>query len=751
MFTQLSSHPRNRRPRKALAILLVIVLSTSALAFSNDDRCTDTPEYHTYVPADTFPFVPGQIVIKFSGDAEPSGELADLLDSTQISKLQSGQVYLLQFDPTTNPVELSGRLQTKQGIAYCHPNYILDSLHGVQGSRPIGDEEGNYFSYFYQPAGTVLELSSAHRIATGEGVKVGIIDCGVSNTHPVFTKPFAPGYDFVDEDTEPIDEPGGLISGHGTFVAGLIQWVAPDAELAPYRIMNSNGYGNGFNMARAIERAVYDGCNVINISAVLVTRHRAVSDAVGFAETQGVTIVAAAGNDAITTPTYPAAEREVIAVAGIDSTYRPADFTNYGDYIDVCAPSVNLYSAYSVSDDSLYGWWSGTSFASPCVSGQVALIAGILPNLKSELRDTVISSTCWDLEAKYPEYDGQLGYGLMFTSDAVIFASIKNTILNVLPGTTDYAAAIPDRFYFRVERDCDVVRIVRPWICSSNAPSFFSAEVLPGGGGFTSIPSIYQTGSTNDSVEIFIHPDFTAEEGSWVDTVMFTVDGISRPAMVEIFLEKPGPCLSVADSAEVIAIDGYDFTFEVGGDAVDTACFEVRSTNAPATFYVGLVDPEVSFIDLDTRHHARFFEPLTGQTNSTFCIPLDGRRLLPGTYLDSMAVYVEGVDNGKILLCLTVEILSKNSSGMLGNFPNPFNPSTTIFFSLDEPAEVELVVYNILGQEVTCLVSRWYDVGEYQVVWDGNDSRGNPVGSGVYFYRLRTGQQSQTRKMILLK
>jgi flagellar hook assembly protein FlgD len=86
------------------------------------------------------------------------------------------------------------------------------------------------------------------------------------------------------------------------------------------------------------------------------------------------------------------------------------------------------------------------------------------------------------------------------------------------------------------------------------------------------------------------------------------------------------------------------------------------------------------------------------------------------------------------------------------NFPNPFNPTTTIYYSLLEPSEVELVVYNVLGEKVRTLVTGSQSAGEFAVVWDSRDQNGQSVASGIYLYRLTVnGAQSITRKMVLMK
>ena len=85
------------------------------------------------------------------------------------------------------------------------------------------------------------------------------------------------------------------------------------------------------------------------------------------------------------------------------------------------------------------------------------------------------------------------------------------------------------------------------------------------------------------------------------------------------------------------------------------------------------------------------------------------------------------------------------------NYPNPFNPTTTISYSLQETAPAVLEIYNVKGQLVKTLVNQVHAGGEHQVVWNGVDDAGNSVGSGVYFFKLRSGKFSSSKKMVLMK
>jgi flagellar hook assembly protein FlgD len=85
------------------------------------------------------------------------------------------------------------------------------------------------------------------------------------------------------------------------------------------------------------------------------------------------------------------------------------------------------------------------------------------------------------------------------------------------------------------------------------------------------------------------------------------------------------------------------------------------------------------------------------------------------------------------------------------NFPNPFNPSTTISYALPKDVSVQLEIFNLLGQRVKVLTDGYQTAGFKSVVWDGFDQSGKAVSSGIYIYRLKAGNYTKTRKMMLLK
>jgi len=85
------------------------------------------------------------------------------------------------------------------------------------------------------------------------------------------------------------------------------------------------------------------------------------------------------------------------------------------------------------------------------------------------------------------------------------------------------------------------------------------------------------------------------------------------------------------------------------------------------------------------------------------------------------------------------------------NFPNPFNPTTQLRYDLPERAFVQLIIYDLLGRQVTTLINRVEEPGHRSVIWNGTDPQGKTVSAGVYFYQIHAGDYTQTRKMVVIK
>ena len=102
-------------------------------------------------------------------------------------------------------------------------------------------------------------------------------------------------------------------------------------------------------------------------------------------------------------------------------------------------------------------------------------------------------------------------------------------------------------------------------------------------------------------------------------------------------------------------------------------------------------------------------------------------------------------------LLLTKRTIFPNDFILHQNFPNPFNPTTTLHYNLPENKFVTIIIYNILGKQIKVLVKNKKVAGFKSIRWDATDSMGRPVSAGVYIYQIQAGEFVQTKKMVLLK
>lgn len=344
--------------------------------------------------------------------------------------------FLLSVPEGQDAESLAAVIDARPDVAYCRLNYLLMTPESLQRSQPFLDVEG-VGSITLQSAAVNLEISAAQTLSTGLGVKIALIDGGVNFLHPLFDSTSAilvSRWDFVDSDSDASEVSGGTGSGHGTFVAGILNLTAPGAEIMVYRALDTAGIGDGFSLASAVLMAVEDSCRVINLSFGMAGIHSALDDALRYAKSSGVNLVAAAGNDSTDSPLvfpFPADRAYCLAVVALDSFNLKAGFSNFGDKVDLCAPGTGIYSAYL---DSSYAWWEGTSFAAPFVSGLAALLISRNQALLASEVDTVLSQTAINIDSLNVGYEGLLGHGLID-----FLAAISQT------GTTIYGDANGDQ------------------------------------------------------------------------------------------------------------------------------------------------------------------------------------------------------------------------------------------------------------------------------------------------------------------
>ncbi len=372
----------------------------------------------------------GEAVVKVKANANVTAIAAELQLIVSDS-ITTNRTFLMKFSKNRSVDKVVAQLNSYNDVELASFNSSIDIPEVFQISQGFPDESEPILNKsvspvdFYGQAGSYdLGIDDAQLIATGKNVVIAVIDNGIDYSHPLMiSSTVLPGHDFILNTSNP-SEQAGSIYGHGTFVTGLLLLTAPDASIMPLRAFDGEGVGDQFNVAKAIDWAVKHGADIINMSFGTTELIDVLQSAIDDATLNNVVMIAATGNESSDLPYFPAAHPDVIAVAAIDTLELLAGFSNYGDYVDVVAPGVNMYS--SLAGEFNWGTWSGTSFSAPIVSGTVAMMKQIESNytpadFKEHLKNTTRTELLWG-NVIIP--DVQYGYGMINSYNAVSQLSI---------------------------------------------------------------------------------------------------------------------------------------------------------------------------------------------------------------------------------------------------------------------------------------------------------------------------------------
>jgi len=375
-------------------------------------------------------FKPGQVVVKLDPTIGATiGKInTDYGLTTLDDTLGSRGIYLLKVSAGSNTENVVERLKNDSRLLYAEPNFVAEAPEdpggdGRHGAWGISSTNGSSEQY----ADAMLNLPCAAALSSGQNTTVAVIDTGAQLDHPDLEANFegVARYDFVDNDRTPTDRPVGLdedgdgfkdeLMGHGTHVAGIVDLVAPSAKIMPLRVLNSEGRGSAFTIAKAISFAQSNGANVINLSLGSSSRSAALQEVIKNTINEGVVVAAAAGNSNTNLPHYPAAGNGtaasadgLVAVTSVDRYAKKSAYANYGLWVDIAAPGDGIRSTFPVS---VYANWSGTSMATPFISGQAALIHQLYGSLSSSGIEKKIRNSAQPLTLQNPTYVGMLGAG----------------------------------------------------------------------------------------------------------------------------------------------------------------------------------------------------------------------------------------------------------------------------------------------------------------------------------------------------
>lgn len=390
--------------------------------------------------AKEFPAVPGEYIVKLRNNAMVmnASTIKSMLGSPVRTVNARERLYVAQRSMVETQASGLRALQSNAVVEYVEPNYIY-RVNGTSGSAVLpNDADLNKLWGMVNTGQTVdgdmgpvigkvgvdINANEAWKIETGSSdILVAVIDTGVNWSHPdlaenIFNneaeingKPGVDddgngciddlhGCDFANNDGDPMD-----VFGHGTHVSGTIgakgnngvgvTGVNWNVKILPVRFLGDDGSGTLENAIKSIDYSTKMGAKIMSNSWGGGGFSQALLESIQRAKQAGILFVAAAGNssqDTDATPEYPAGYQvdNVISVAAIDATGALADFSNYGKTtVHIAAPGANVYSYTMKGLES----WSGTSMATPHVSGVAALLLSQDPTQTYDvIKNRILSS-----------------------------------------------------------------------------------------------------------------------------------------------------------------------------------------------------------------------------------------------------------------------------------------------------------------------------------------------------------------------
>ncbi|MFC1752045.1 S8 family serine peptidase [Thermoproteota archaeon] len=344
---------------------------------------------------------------------------------------------MIEFSSTQNIQELMKIYSEQTWVEYAEPLYYIRS-HSIPND-PMFPEQ------------TYLSNTNLHTLLdldVSESIIIAVPDTGVDYTHPdlqsnILVNPletqnnydddingyvddrlgynFCGYYDYADN-ADPMDE-----NDHGTHISGIISaltnnhtgisGIHPDGQILAIRFLDKTGWGTQIDAAMAIYYAVERGARVINCSWGFYLYNQVLEDAVNYAYSQGVIIVASAGNSNTSAKEYPAAFDTTIAVGSVDLNNNRSGFSNYGDYLDFMSYGETILSTKTSNG---YGNMTGTSQSAAVVSGIIARLLAHNPDLSFEDIYNLLRNASTHPQSK----DEKIGFGTILPDR--VYASISN-------------------------------------------------------------------------------------------------------------------------------------------------------------------------------------------------------------------------------------------------------------------------------------------------------------------------------------
>jgi thermitase len=349
--------------------------------------------------------IPGEIIVKFRSTTRANLGRFGLTQKQAIAR--TGAMVVTSSSRSDTQTILK-QLQADPNVAYAELNCVETTL----------EDAPNDPDFAKQYAPQITQAVKGWTITKGNpDVLLAIVDTGIDYKHPDLSAKLAKGYNIIAGNDQVTDG-----HGHGTHCSGIagaltnngvgMAGIAPNNKIFGVKVLSDEGQGTTADVCNGIIKAADMGAKVISMSLGGSGGQQAKQDAVNYALSKDVVVVAAMGNDGRETKTFPGACDGVIGVGSTDQADARSSFSNFGSWISVTAPGSKIWSTLPTGGSQMgsnYGVASGTSMATPAVSGLAALVRSQFPGLTQAQVKARIESTADDLGPK--GFDKEYGHG----------------------------------------------------------------------------------------------------------------------------------------------------------------------------------------------------------------------------------------------------------------------------------------------------------------------------------------------------
>jgi len=609
--------------------------------------------------------------------------------------------------------------------------------------------------------GEDIRAESAWSIFTGSSnIRIGVIDSGIELGHDDLT-----GKSFGDAYTTGPNFPINR-QNHGTHVAGIaaashnnvgrVRGVDANARIESRRIFqadrvslpnNPDGYVGDGEAANKIISAVDAGSHILNNSWGGTAYSFTVRSAFAYAYKLNRVAVAAMGNAGSSTTEYPAGFGQgIIAVGATTNTGVRSSLSNTGNHIDVSAPGSNIYS--TITGNS-YTYYSGTSMATPIVSGIAALLKGYNSNLYNDDIEQIIRL---GVDDKPPAgFDTDYGTGRVNARKALDYLRAPYTLsqLTATNGTTVSTSGTFQMTFYATAGLADGVYIVKRYVVQKSVTFPTAYNPAPYVWGRCVASNGYSYANPNFGMGWCKVVDGTiTTTGATLETVVYEVWSLggqyigfkpttpSSAVLGYTILGIPQPLSVTITGPGVLLWKQWGTWTANPSGGVGSYTYEWRYRNNGTGNWSSVVSTSQNY----TRQMPNNDIELQVKVTSGSEIAYDTHYVTLGPIDPKMANPIVVEENA-----------IPESFTLTQNFPNPFNPETAIRFGLPEDAHVKLVVIDLLGREIRELVDGNRKAGYHSVIWDGRDNAGNAVPSGIYIYQIAAGAFRDWKKLALVR